>query len=356
MKKQDGITLIALIVTIIVLLILAAVSITAITDENKGVVSKAQEAAQKAKDERENEEGVLGEINTEIDAELNGGTTEEPELLAGLISSTNYGDKTNYSINGIDDWRIFYENEDGRIFLIADYLPVEKVEENMEMETAGTYQYFWTETPDFVTPTQSELFMATGYTLNSTYRNSKCAAVLLNVSKWTSFVDTTLADYAIGSPTLEMWIASWNEKYDDDFSLSTGTRGAVLSGGDLSSGYAEAEENCESTGYGTVYFPHTHASSILSGEEMNYEGCCGYWLATPMDGTPAEISSICYLYAAWGSGLIDGFDPQTGDPDSDEEQQMTATDASLNTIRPVVCLKEGVKAVKSADGTWNLSM
>ena len=45
-KKQNGITLIALVITIIVLLILAAVSIAMLTGEN-GILSKASNAKEK---------------------------------------------------------------------------------------------------------------------------------------------------------------------------------------------------------------------------------------------------------------------------------------------------------------------
>ena len=62
MRKQKGITLIALVITIVVLLILAAVSITAITDEDKGVVTKAKDAAKKTGDAAEQEDDDIKEI------------------------------------------------------------------------------------------------------------------------------------------------------------------------------------------------------------------------------------------------------------------------------------------------------
>ena len=46
LKKERGITLIALVITIIVLLILAGVTIASITGEN-GILSKATQASQK---------------------------------------------------------------------------------------------------------------------------------------------------------------------------------------------------------------------------------------------------------------------------------------------------------------------
>lgn len=47
-KKQNGITLVALVITIIVLLILAGVSLSMVFNQN-GIVTKAQEAKNAAK-------------------------------------------------------------------------------------------------------------------------------------------------------------------------------------------------------------------------------------------------------------------------------------------------------------------
>ena len=55
LKKERGITLIALVITIIVLLILAGVTIASITGEN-GILSKATQASQKTTQEKEREE------------------------------------------------------------------------------------------------------------------------------------------------------------------------------------------------------------------------------------------------------------------------------------------------------------
>ena len=69
MKKEKGITLIALVITIIVLLILAAVSITALTDEDKGVVTKAKQAASKTEDAADEEDADIQEIMDYADNE-----------------------------------------------------------------------------------------------------------------------------------------------------------------------------------------------------------------------------------------------------------------------------------------------
>ena len=68
-RKQKGITLIALVITIIVLLILAAVSITALTDEDKGVVTKAKQAAKKTEEASDQEDADIKEITDYADSE-----------------------------------------------------------------------------------------------------------------------------------------------------------------------------------------------------------------------------------------------------------------------------------------------
>ena len=58
LKKQKGITLVALVVTIIILLILAGISISALTQT--GIFGKAKEAEQKSKESQEQENATLG--------------------------------------------------------------------------------------------------------------------------------------------------------------------------------------------------------------------------------------------------------------------------------------------------------
>ena len=62
-KKQNGITMVALVVTIIVLIILASISIAVLTGDD-GIINQGKEA----KDETEiNEEKQIIEISTELD-------------------------------------------------------------------------------------------------------------------------------------------------------------------------------------------------------------------------------------------------------------------------------------------------
>lgn len=70
MKNQKGITLIALVITIIVLLILAGVSITALTDDEKGVVTKAKEAANETENAVDTEHSDINEAFNYMESEV----------------------------------------------------------------------------------------------------------------------------------------------------------------------------------------------------------------------------------------------------------------------------------------------
>ena len=68
MKKQNGITLVALVITIIILLILAGISIGALT--NEGLFQKAQDAKTKTDESIANEQITLNTYETEINKYL----------------------------------------------------------------------------------------------------------------------------------------------------------------------------------------------------------------------------------------------------------------------------------------------
>ena len=79
MKRERGITLIALVVTIVVLLILAGVSINALFG-NSGIIEKAKEAQNKMDKATENDQKEINELTNWIDNQINKnneGTTEK---------------------------------------------------------------------------------------------------------------------------------------------------------------------------------------------------------------------------------------------------------------------------------------
>ncbi|MCI9087366.1 MAG: type II secretion system protein, partial [Clostridia bacterium] len=70
-KKQEGITLVALVVTIVVLLILAGITIMYTMGENS-IFKKAQEAKNKTAEAIKNEQEYMNEVDNMVDKYMNG--------------------------------------------------------------------------------------------------------------------------------------------------------------------------------------------------------------------------------------------------------------------------------------------
>lgn len=69
-KKQNGITLVALVVTIIVLIILAGVTLMIALD-NDGIISKTQEGAEQYNEAQKNENAQLERVNEYLHNDAN---------------------------------------------------------------------------------------------------------------------------------------------------------------------------------------------------------------------------------------------------------------------------------------------
>ena len=73
MKKNKGITLVALVVTIVVLLILAGVSINLVLGDN-GIIAKAKEAQRKSAEASQNDLISMNELAQQLEEQINGST------------------------------------------------------------------------------------------------------------------------------------------------------------------------------------------------------------------------------------------------------------------------------------------
>ena len=200
------------------------------------------------------------------------------------ISKNNYGDYVNYPIdinkdgNTANDWRIFYKDNNGYVYLIAasnqnlytDILTIAGMQES----TQNKYCVYWKNIPQYNETTDS---VKTRYKMswnkNKTNENIKSVSQLLNTNNWKSLVNTNYAIDAIGAPTLEMWVNSWNEK-----------------------GYKKLYYNNNGdTGYyvGDVDNPTTMYIEGLSTEDTLYfPDYLSYWLASPAAGHTGNLLCI----------------------------------------------------------------
>ena len=100
MKKNKGITLVALVVTIVVLLILAGVSINLVLGNN-GIIVKAKDAETKSAEASQNDLKGMNGLVSEMEGALagnNGGETQTPEITIGEVKVVTNSDGTGSEI------------------------------------------------------------------------------------------------------------------------------------------------------------------------------------------------------------------------------------------------------------------
>ncbi len=357
LTSQKGITLIALVITIIIMLILVTVTITVAL---KGELFNTAKQAKTETENKINEEQNLASGKVEIDGKW---YNSIEEYTTGRVTPTedNYGDFVEYGIdldgdgNYENDWKVFYVGSEddgypetnGKTFIIAaDYVNGDKcnalqtaAETNSHMtknsDVGYEYCYYWDnndvegDEPKVTYYCNDghnkelnkeknqcsfpEIFMGTGYYCSDHVGtdgkgenpNSRCASSLMCTDNWNGFVDSSYgATYAIGGPTLEMWVASWNKKHGKDVDKDNGiTLCAKPKSSDSScTGYCIGEgENATDTYYDitsctdgyndTLYFPHQSNYNDLDKDNSD-EYCWGYWLASP---SAYSSSSLMYV-------------------------------------------------------------
>ena len=379
-KDTKGITLIALVVTIIVLIILAGVSIAMVVGDN-GIITQSQNAKEET-EKAEVEEGVQtdilgiqvgkegditkGEFINILNQYFDGVPTEEnlPEDLNDLIltskeeygghemnigeiwngtftqvtqaplketvASTNYGDYVDYPIdlngdgNTTNDWRIFYNDGEHVFIIAADYVPnTSNYLDNVGtgMSTHSSYSLYWNPAPTTAQTVNSDTLslFRQSWEDYSTNVNGRCVSTLLNTNNWDGFVDRNYADCAIGGPTLEMWVKSWNTKGYTPLYTNTNTNGYYI--GNTENPTTSSCSLSSDSGYNdTLYFPHQ--SSVSS--------CYGYWLASPSANSTSSLMYVNY------SGLVSS----------------SFYYSNISGCRPLVCLSSNITGAKGADNIW----
>ena len=334
MRKNKGITLIALIITIIILIILTAITLNNVIGTDLiGFATKAAENYMDA--EREEEEKISELISKREDAVPSTSTpSTPPEETGGTGSSEVANGLKEYQgkyvdigldTNGdstVNDWEIFYATGD-RIFLIStDYVPVTKLTEwgvigdGTILDTNGfkkshydSYKYgvYWpdSQTTFLELPAKPDNFldlvMHTQYSLtdNQSHTNAMAVSHLLNTTAWngikTAAAESASIDFVIGSPTLEMWCKAWEKATDEDRDKFVALEAGSLTSGNgyyVKANGISAAELSVTGGQSSIpvedklaevktFFPHSKGS----------ENCTSYWLASPC--ALSESSLMC---------------------------------------------------------------
>ena len=345
LKERNGITLIALVITIIVLLILAGVTIATLTGDN-GILNQAGKAKDKTT-EAESIERVqvevagsygldgtidkdqlnknlgniaglkIGESNFggenivkelpvtvtlngyDIVINANGGVEKIPEIIAKIRANPQayYGKKvTNYKASDSDTntYRIFYVDKDNyfkdgynTIYLKADFSG------SVRCSTSYDASQTLIKRMNPLWATKGNTVAAKTTTISN--KNEQAAAWLCDPSKWTAYCDTDKANYAIGGPSVEMYVKSYNQAYNGITDSNVYTLGATYIATSapgyiytLNGAQSTISNNDYSTGKDSLNY--TRYKSMYCGENGHKTG--NWWLASPL---ASSSGYVCYV-------------------------------------------------------------
>ena len=257
---------------------------------------------------------------------------------AGEIEGTEYGKPvTNYEVNGVTGWEIFY-SDDKNIYLIADDYIHKSICPNSATQSiydnGNGYKLSmnnvikdYSNGPGHITDEKikalnNDYFNVKNYT--STNNNMKAVAYMLDTGIWSGFAKAGVADYAIGGPTVEMLMKAYSEKNNliraEDGKYQYQARARNATGYEISWDYGETWNTEINTS--SAYLKAEKPFVISSDSKAS-----AMWLASPS----ADDSS--YVMDVYCSGYVGGFHYS----------------ASVG-FRPLVCLNSDVQLQKSEDG------
>ena len=200
-----------------------------------------------------------------------------------------YGKKvTNYTAGG-KTYRIFYIDTEGKfgdkntVYLKADWTANDT--------SLTTYTPSGTDLTTYKKLNPSWAAKR-GSSTSSWNENEHAAAWLCSPSKWTTYCDTSKANYAIGSPTAEMYVASYNQVSHTTGNYKLGTEYSSYS----EPGYIYIVNNLvlQNTGWFTRSntLDYTGYNSMYCGKNSS-TGDYDWWLASP---SAYHSGFVCSVY------------------------------------------------------------
>lgn len=353
-KNSKGITLIALVITIIVLLILAGVTIAALTGDN-GILTQAGNAKYKTTEAESIERvqvevagsyGIDGTIDKEqlnknlkningliyngnplsdsnkianlpatvtlneydIVINANGGVEKIPEIIAKIRANPQayYGKKvTNYKASDSDTntYKIFYVDKDNyfkdgynTIYLKADFSG------SVSCSTSYDASQTLIKRMNPLWATKGNTVAAKTTTISNS--NEQAAAWLCDPSKWTAYCDTDKANYAIGGPSVEMYVKSYNQTHGD------GALGCQYQTNNDPGYIYKVNDTIQNDGWytnGDTLDYSMKYKSMYCGQNGNKTG--NWWLASPSANTSGYV---CYVYGGFASLDREGYTANFG--------------------------------------------
>ena len=343
MKSKKGISMIVLVIIIVVVIILAAAVILLLSGNNPINNAKVANLDQ-TKDEgssgnRDKDENILNgsakEEDSSDDSDKDDNTSNGSAKEVADNVSEYYGKTvTNYTANGVSDWKIFHSDGTNIYLISSGYLPIDKIPATKGGSSIVNTNSSYPKAAS-LSPAVNDSNYSSGSasisnsnparkwlksyldSYSSQNDNMKEVAYMLDTDVWNVY-KADKAEYAIGGPTIEMLMESYSKKMGVDYQAkatsATGYKISNNGGASWEYWYRVMLSKSE-----TLYVLPVGSTS----------GANAMWLASP-----SAFGSDDVLYVG-GSGSVDSSSKSFG-------------------FRPVVSLKSGISVTKNDDGSVTL--
>ena len=252
---------------------------------------------------------IKGKVSTNVSTTCTVTVTKPTVSVTAADIAANKGKyygkvAENYTQGGLT-YKIFYVDKENKfgdgantVYLKADYKDSKSLTTDISSLTTDDIQKYKNMNPVWNA--------ARGTVAQSSWNNNeKASAWLCAPSQWTTYVDSTKANYATGGPSVEMYVASYNDVKHD-----TGTAKGGLSAeysteyahgyiykvnGTLNnSGWSTNDDALDYKGYNSMY-------AGRNGSKTGY-----WWLASPSSGNSDCVCFVNGSNADLGSNYSSG--------------------------------------------------
>lgn len=264
-----------------------------------------------------------------------GDILQNPSLYYGSIVS-------NYTINqNIQDeniqWKIFYADKENIYLITSDYVKNSNIPNGKKGSTIlkhGDYNgSFDTVLSDYngandikeqkIRNLNTDYFEINDYIKNNENNNMKAVAYMLDKTQWDLYCNKDYADYAIGGPTLQLFIDSWNSKGYTQLYYNNVNKNGYYVGDNQTPDTLFINLVNDNEIHDVLYFPH----------EYLWNNIKGYWLASPSAYHQSDYVMRCSGVGALGNDMYN---------------------KDIVSFRPVVCLKSRVVLTKQENGQYKI--
>ena len=242
---------------------------------------------------------------------------------------------TNYSANGVSDWKIFHSDGINIYLISSDYIPVDKIPATKDGTALVNINPDYPKAAPLISAVNDSNYSNGSQSISnnnparkwlklyldnysSTNENMRAVVYMLDTDVWNVY-KTDKAKYVIGGSTVEMLMESYNNKKNTDYRVKAASE----------VGYEISKDGGEN--WSTSY------SGILSTADLqyvldNHSGANAMWMASPAANNNGGMMTVDH-YGDVGRNNYNygglGF-------------------------RPVICLKSNIKLENNADGSVTL--